>query len=65
MRQVNPMTAHAMLDVLAAPKGGYIIQTAAGSAQGRQLVVLARARGVRTLNVVRRSAQKAELLELG
>ena len=63
--QVNPLTAYAMLDALAAPKGEYIIQTAAGSVLGREFIALAKKRGVKTINVVRRSAQKAELQELG
>ena len=63
--QTNPLTAVAMLDALAIPKGEYVIQTAAGSCFGRLFIALANLQGVKTINVVRRSAQKAELLELG
>ena len=59
------MTAYGLVETLAAPEGEWIIQTAAGSVLGRQLVVLAKRKGVRTINVVRRSAQKDELLQLG
>ena len=63
--QSNPLTAVAMLDALAIPKGEYVIQTAAGSVFGRMFITLAKQRDVKTINVVRRSAQKAELRELG
>ena len=45
--------------------GDWVLQTAAGVTLGRLLIQLARKRGVRTLNVVRRGAQVRELLELG
>ena len=63
--QSNPLTAVAMLDALAIPQGEYVIQTAAGSCFGRLFITLAKHRGVKTINIVRRSAQKAELLKLG
>ena len=40
-------------------------QTAAGSVLGRMVIALAKQRGVKTINVVRRSGQKQELLDLG
>ena len=63
--QSNPLTVAAILDALAIPKGEHVIQTAAGSVFGRLFIALARQRGLKTINVVRRSAQKAELQELG
>ncbi|KAK9795841.1 hypothetical protein WJX73_000478 [Symbiochloris irregularis] len=62
---VNPMTAVLMLDYLAVPEGEWLIQTAAGSVLGRILLALAKKRGIRTINVVRRSAAKAQLQSLG
>ena len=41
------------------------IQTAAGSVLGRMVIALAKRSGVKTINVVRRSAQKQELLDIG
>ncbi len=40
-------------------------QTAAGSVLGRMVIALAERSGVKTINVVRRSAQKQELLDIG
>ncbi|KAK9841202.1 hypothetical protein WJX74_001835 [Apatococcus lobatus] len=62
---VNPVTAFGLVEALAAPQGEWIIQTAAGSVLGRQLIVLAKRKGVRTINIIRRSAQRDELLQLG
>ncbi|CAI6012961.1 unnamed protein product [Closterium sp. NIES-65] len=47
------------------PPGEYLLQTQAGSTLGRMLIQVARARGIRTINVVRRAAQAAELKALG
>lgn len=62
---VNPVTVVGMLDELAAPPGEYVLQSAAGSTLGRQLIALAKKRGVKTINIVRRAEQAAELGELG
>ena len=59
------MTAYGFLEVQQVPKGEYLLQTAAGSTLGRQLIVLAQQRGVRTINIVRRKAQVQELLDIG
>ena len=40
-------------------------QTAGGSVLGRMVIALAKRSGVKTINVVRRSAQKQELLDIG
>ena len=63
--QVNPVTAYGLLETLQVPKGEWVLQTAAGSVLGRVFIALAKHRGLRTINVVRRSAQKQELLQLG
>ncbi len=59
------MTAYGFLEVLKVPRGEYLLQSAAGSVLGRQLIALARLRGVRTINLVRRQEQVQELLGLG
>lgn len=40
-------------------------QTAAGSVVGRSIIAIAKQKGVKTINVVRRREQKQELLDLG
>lgn len=63
---VNPMTALAMVDdVLAVQPGEWLVQTAAGSTLGRIVLQLAKLKGFRTINLVRRAAQAAELKALG
>ncbi len=54
-----------MLETVAIPPGKYLLQSAAASAFGRMLISLAKSRGIRTINVVRRSDQVEELLALG
>jgi NADPH:quinone reductase-like Zn-dependent oxidoreductase len=62
---VNPLTAWIMLDELNLQPGEWVLQTAAGSTLGRLVIQLAGLRGLKTINVVRRRAQAAEVLELG
>ena len=62
---VNPLTVVGMLEVLAAPAGAYVLQTAAASTLGRQFIALAKLRGLKTINIVRRAEQIAELQALG
>ena len=63
---VNPATAVAMTrDVLAVPAGEWLLQTAAGSNLGKMVIRLGKRTGFRTLNVVRRREQAAELTALG
>ena len=55
MLRINPATAQLLLeDHVALAPGDWVIQNVANSAVGRHLIVLAKARGVRTINVVRR-----------
>lgn len=63
---VNPATAWVMTrEVLRVPQGAWLLQTAAGSSLGRMIIRLGKRTGFRTINVVRREAQAAELRQLG
>lgn len=63
---VNGPTAEVMLeDFVDWKPGDWLIQNAANSSCGRYLIRLARLKGVRTVNVVRRPAMLDELRELG
>jgi len=66
MLRINPPTARLLLtDLVELRPGDWIIQNVANSAVGRFVIRLARADGVRTVNVVRREALGAELAPLG
>jgi trans-2-enoyl-CoA reductase len=66
MVRINPPTALLMLtDVVDLQPGEWVIQNVANSAVGRLLIVLAKARGLRTVNVVRREALFGDLTALG
>src|SRR6266568_8119903 len=66
MLRINPATAQLLLeDHVALGPGDWVIQNVANSAVGRHLIVLARARGIHTVNVVRRDDVAAELRALG
>jgi mitochondrial enoyl-[acyl-carrier protein] reductase / trans-2-enoyl-CoA reductase len=66
MMGVNPPTALLMLRGFAdLQPGEWVAQNAANSAVGRAVIQIARARGLRTLNVVRREELFAELADLG
>src|SRR5271170_5906960 len=66
MLRINPATALLLLeDHVALKPGDWVIQDVANSAVGRHLIVLAKAKGVRTVNVVRRDDVAAELKALG
>lgn len=63
---VNPLSAWVLVtEELAVPEGGWLLQSAAGSTLGRVVIQLARARGFRTIDVVRREEQADELRALG
>jgi len=63
---VNPATAFILTRrVLAVRRGEWLLQTAAGSALGRMIIRLAKRFGFKTINVVRRPEQVAELKEIG
>src|SRR5438552_5834496 len=66
MLRINPATALLLLeDHVALKPGDWVIQAVANSAVGRHVIVLAKARGVHTLNVVRRDDVGTELRALG
>ena len=63
---VNPLTAWIMtMEELALKPGEWLLQTAAGSTLGRVVLQIARLRGFKTINVVRRREQVEELRTLG
>ncbi len=66
MVRINPPTAQLMLsDFVDLKSGDWVIQNVANSAVGRLLIVLARQRGLRTVNVVRRPELADDLKALG
>lgn len=66
MVRINPPTAALLLsDIVAVQPGEWVVQNVANSAVGRLVITLARRRGLRTLNVVRREALAPELMALG
>jgi NADPH2:quinone reductase len=63
---VNPLTAWIMtVEELSLLPGEWLLQTAAGSTLGRVVLQIARMRGFKTINVVRRREQAEELKALG
>jgi NADPH:quinone reductase-like Zn-dependent oxidoreductase len=66
MLRINPPTALLLLtDAVGLRPGDWVIQNVANSAVGRLVIRLARARGIKTMNVVRRESLFAELTALG
>jgi mitochondrial enoyl-[acyl-carrier protein] reductase / trans-2-enoyl-CoA reductase len=66
MVRINPATALLLLsDVVDLRPGDWVIQNVANSAVGRLVITLAKARGIKTMNVVRRESLFAELAALG
>lgn len=66
MLRINPPTAQLLLsDVTPLGAGDWVIQNVANSAVGRLVIRLGRARGLRTINVVRRESLFAELQAMG
>ncbi len=66
MLSINPVTAHLLLDgIVKTGIGDWVGQTAANSAVGRLVVALARRRGLKTLNIVRRDDVADELRRAG
>jgi NADPH:quinone reductase len=63
---VNPATAIVMTQrVLQVSRGGWLMQTAAGSALGRMVIRLGKHLGFHTINIVRRMELAGELKQLG
>jgi NADPH:quinone reductase-like Zn-dependent oxidoreductase len=66
MLKINPPTAYLMMTrYQQLTPGDWIIQNAANSAVGGYLICLAKAQGLRTINVVRRADLAVELRERG
>ncbi len=66
MLRINPATALLLLTSLTTVAAGeWVVQNVANSAVGRLVIPLARARGIKTVNVVRRASLFAELEKLG
>ena len=66
MLRINPATALLLLaDIVALKPGDWVIQNVANSAVGRLVISLAKARGLKTMNVVRRESLFPELTALG
>jgi len=66
MLRINPPTAQLLLsDVAPLSAGDWVVQNVANSAVGRLVIRLARAQGLRTVNVVRRESLFAELQAMG
>lgn len=60
-----PLSALMLLEFLEVQPGDFILQNTANGAVGKTLAMLAAARGINTINLVRRDAGVAELTELG
>jgi mitochondrial enoyl-[acyl-carrier protein] reductase / trans-2-enoyl-CoA reductase len=66
MLRVNPPTAHLMMTQYVDLKAGdWLIQDAANSGVGKLIIQMAGAKGIKTVNVVRREETRQELLDLG
>jgi NADPH:quinone reductase-like Zn-dependent oxidoreductase len=63
---MNPATALLILTEFVQPKAGdWVISTVAGSAVGRSIIAIAKARGIKTVNVVHRAELVPEIKALG
>jgi len=65
---LNPLTLLGMLSDLqdyGMKRGDWFLQTAAGGSLGRMMIQVAKIKGFKTLNVVRRESQISELKSLG
>ncbi len=66
MLKVNPTTAQLLLNnYVELVSGDWILQTAPLSSVGRCVIQLARTRGIKTINVVRRVETASEIMALG
>ncbi len=66
MMTVNPPTAHSMLqEFVDLQSGDWVIQNAANSGVGEYLIQLAKIRGLKTVNIVRRESAVAAVKAMG
>jgi trans-2-enoyl-CoA reductase len=63
--QINPVTAYGFLEIIQVPKGEYLLQQAANSVLGKELISMAQKQGTKTINLVRRHEVVHELKQLG
>jgi trans-2-enoyl-CoA reductase len=63
MLSANPPTAYGLLDGV--ESGSWVIQNAANSGMGNAVIQVAKLKGIKTVNVVRREGLEAELRALG
>lgn len=66
MLGINPATAHLILtEFVKLRPGDWVLQNSANSGVGRAIIALARVRGYRTVNIVRREELVSELVDAG
>lgn len=66
MLSINPATAYVLLtDIVALPRGAWVIQNGANSSTARALVPIAKSLGLKTVNVVRRAELVDEIKAIG
>jgi trans-2-enoyl-CoA reductase len=66
MARINPATAYCMLrEFESLEPGDWVVQNAANSGVGRSVLQIAKIRGLRTINVVRRGGLESELMREG
>ncbi|MER6219463.1 zinc-dependent alcohol dehydrogenase family protein [Streptomyces sp900105755] len=65
MLTINPVTAGLLVGLRDLPAGSWVVQNAASSGVGRSVIVFAKERGLRTINIVRRAELVSELRGLG
>jgi NADPH:quinone reductase-like Zn-dependent oxidoreductase len=66
MLSINPPAAALLLeDFVSLKPGDWIVQNAANSGVGRAVIVFAKQKGLRTINIIRRSELVHELKEIG
>jgi NADPH:quinone reductase-like Zn-dependent oxidoreductase len=63
--EVVPCTAMSMLHVLGVRSGDWLLQTAASSQVGKNVIEMCKMKGVRTINLIRRAHHVDELKSLG
>ncbi len=62
----NPLSCYAMVvDILGAQRGGWLLQSGAGSALGQMVIRLGKRMGFKTINLVRSANNVEKLLSLG
>jgi len=66
MLGINPATAYLLLtEIVPLKRGDWVIQNGANSAVGRAVIAIAKSRGIKTVNVVRREELVDEIKSLG